>query len=114
MWRYLLALVFLAGCAHTPKDVRERGDRFELRSSAAAKEAAACMTRAIENANGNIRAQWRERSGGYEVVADLIRSGIILVADVSPSGSGSMTAGYFDRETFYYLRDELIAAMRTC
>lgn len=113
MWRYLLSAL-LAGCAHTPMDVRERGDHFELHSRADAKNVTACMVHAIENANGNVRAQSRQTRDGYEIRAYLARSGIVLVADVARSADGSATDGYFDREAFYSVRDDLLSAMRGC
>jgi hypothetical protein len=46
--RWILALIVLAGCAHSPQDIRDDGIGGEVLSSAPPVEAAACVARHAE------------------------------------------------------------------
>jgi len=89
--KYLLVLL-LAGCAYTPKEIREQNERFDHQTTLAPTQAAACLGHAIEDQN--MQARWRDEPGGrYEVIGSNAH-GFMLIADVTPSASGSDAAIY--------------------
>ncbi len=96
-WTLYLVAAALAGCAVTPAEIQERGERMEYRVAGAPEAAAACMARNATEAlrgAGSPRAQRGEQPGVHELV---IHS--IAYAQVRPAVNGSTVTMWFARPT---------------
>lgn len=98
--RYLIVLV-LCGCTLTPNEMRESAPRVDFESAYPALKAAQCLARNAEESRPDplvtLAAQWREsRSpGSYEVTIRPREGFLGVLADITPSASGSRVSIWY-------------------
>lgn len=87
-----LTLVALAGCATTPAELIDKGDKAEYSSATPARQLAVCIVRNVEEHVRAARPAMREReaAGTYQVnVEERLSGAMIAVVRVDPVGEGS-------------------------
>ena len=108
--RYLVVLL-LAGCAMSPADLRQHGERVEFNSSGSPRTTAPCIARNADNYKpggglaGPFPANVRDglKAGAYEVVAQHAGGGFgfVMVADVEPREGGALVTTWLTRDLIY-------------
>lgn len=110
----LIAIAWsVVGCAApTPLEIREGGTRVFHDSKLPPQEAAACLGRAAEEHNGDMRAVWREtaKPGNYELLLSMAHF-THVAADIVPRTSGSTATIYVQPRMMDSIRDRLLTAM---
>lgn len=89
----IVVLALVGGCALTPKEVLDQGERITHKSSQPAAAAARCIARNAENMAGHVTARERtEPNGSIEVTvrSNLEGSSILAIASATTTGSGSV------------------------
>lgn len=82
----------MTGCAVNPVEIQERGERRDLNSALAPRQAMECMARNADNARPTVAARVREGStaGVYELVAQgAAGGGTLAFVQARPVGTGS-------------------------
>lgn len=101
MGKLTLLVLVLAGCAMSPLELREEGERLEFTSTAAPRDIAQCIARNADNYKpsawlaGPFPANAREgfKAGSFEVVVQHPAGhGFVMVADVRPHLGGALVS----------------------
>lgn len=87
----LIALLLVSGCAYSPKETMEQGERSVHQLQLPPEGATLCMVRNIENSRPALAPTYRPLDGGGQEL--LIRSSgvafVPIMARVVPQGTGS-------------------------
>ena len=115
----VLLAAALGGCAQTPADLREKGDRAEFAMRQAPAGAAACVARNMENGNSfwGVPVTTGVREGFAPGQIELVVSyqdHYFITADFVPFQSGATAVVWVSSRVAQSLRDRLLGAFTGC
>lgn len=116
---FIPLFAMLGGCAMSPMDLKERGNREQFSMRLAPADAAACVARNTENsgnsfapgANTTVRAG--AEPGHVELVA-FNKQHYYLTADFAPASAGSTATAWISPHLLEFARNRLVGAFQGC
>lgn len=112
----LTILVALSGCASTPQEVMQSGQRSVHEARLAPQRAAGCLARNAENYVDSVRATMRPLETGerYEVLVRNVTSSLrplVLIAIVEPRADGASVVIYGGEHLVFPSRYNFVIAL---
>lgn len=109
----------LAGCAMSPTELREQGDRQEFTLAKSPAEAAACVARNVEN-SGHWSIGYPTTSirsavtpGAFELTVSTPTS-FLMVAEFKPASTGSVATAMITPNPANIFRDRMLKSFEGC
>ena len=102
----VLAVVGLCGCALTPAELIEQGERTQYSSRLAPAAAAECMARNAEEINPGFTTRIRPGTppAALDVVAQIAGMGTTLLAQITPVAGGSSVNVWMSPQLMFHER----------